>query len=317
MLTPQVMHPAIVRPEVQDANFELKLVMFQMLQMVGQFNGLPSEDPHLHPKLFLEMSDAFKIAGASLYALRLRLFSYSLRDRARTWLNSLPPDSITAQNDLPDKFLMTYFSPIKNAKLRNEIVSFHQLEDESLYNAWERFNELLRRCPHQGIPCYIQMKIFYDGLNLSTRLMVDASANKALLFKSYNEAYEILERIANNNYQCPSTRQAAARVHNMNAFTALLAQVISLTNMVKAMTTAPASVNRVAKVSCVYCGVGYLFDNCLGNPTSVNYMGNFNRQNQSNPYSNTYNPIWRHHPNFSWSNQNQLAAVSSGHNRPA
>ena len=37
--------------------------------------------------------------------------------------------------------------------------------------------------------------------------MVDASANMALLSKSYNEAYEILERIANNNYQCPSTRQ--------------------------------------------------------------------------------------------------------------
>ena len=82
MLTPQVMHPGIVRLEVQAANFELKPVIFQMLQTFGQFNGLLSEDPHLHLKLFLEVNDAFKIAGASHDALRLRIFPYSLRDRA-------------------------------------------------------------------------------------------------------------------------------------------------------------------------------------------------------------------------------------------
>ena len=69
--------------------------MFQMLQIVGQFNGQPSKDPHLHLKLFLEVSDAFKIAGASQEALRLRIFPFSLRDRAKAWLNSLLPDSIT------------------------------------------------------------------------------------------------------------------------------------------------------------------------------------------------------------------------------
>ena len=50
-----------------------------MLQTMGQFNGLPNEDPHLHLKLFLEVSDAFKIAGATQDALTLRFFPYSLR----------------------------------------------------------------------------------------------------------------------------------------------------------------------------------------------------------------------------------------------
>ena len=95
VLTPQVVHPGIIKPEVEAANFELKPVMFQMLQTVGQFNGLANEDLHLHLKLFLEISNAFKIAGAIQDALRLRLFPYSLRDRARAWLNSLPSDSIT------------------------------------------------------------------------------------------------------------------------------------------------------------------------------------------------------------------------------
>ncbi|KAH9780492.1 hypothetical protein KPL71_008099 [Citrus sinensis] len=219
VLTPQAIHLGIVRPDVQADNFELKPVMFQMLQTVGQFNGLPSEDPHLHLKLFLEL------------------------------------------------------------------------------------------------------ETFYNGLNQSTRLMVDASANGALLSKSYNEAYEILEIITNNNYQWPSTRQAAARgtagVHNVDALTTLSAQVTLLTKMVKAMTTAPATVNQISDMSHVYCGEGHLFDNCPGNPASVNYMGSFNRQNQDNPYSNTHNPGWRQHPNFSWSYHNQTAAVPSGQNRPA
>ncbi|XP_052299243.1 uncharacterized protein LOC127902982 [Citrus sinensis] len=276
VLTPQAIHPGIVRPDVQADNFELKPVMFQMLQTVGQFNGLSFEDPHLHLKLFLEVSDAFKIAGASQEALRLGLFPFSLRDRARAWLNSLPPDSITTWSDLADKFLLKYFLPTKNTKLRNEITSFHQLENESLCDAWEKFKELLRKCPHHGIPYCIQLETFYNGLNPSTRLMVDTSANGALLSKSYNEAYEILERIANNNYQWPSTRQAAARgttgVHNVDTLTALSAQVTSLTRMVKAMTTAPATINQISDLSCVYCGEGHLFDNCPGNPTSVNYQ---------------------------------------------
>ena len=75
------------------------------------------------------------------------------------------------------------------------------------------------------------------------------------------------------------------------------------------MTISPAVVNQVVEVSYVYCGEGYSFENCTGNPVSVNYVGNFNRQNQNNPYSNTYNLGWRQNPNFSWSNQNQPAAA--------
>ena len=99
------------------------------------------------------------------------------------------------------------------------------------------------------------------------------------------------------NYQWPSTRHVAPRgvagVHNVDALITVSAQVISLTNMVKVMTTTSATVNQVAEVFCVYCGEGHLYDNCPGNPVLVNYVGNFNRQNHNNPYSNTYNPKWR------------------------
>ena len=108
--------------------------------------------------------------------------------------------------------------------------------------------------------------------------MVNASANRALLSKYYTEAYEVLEKIANNNYQWPSIRQTivrgAAGVYNIDAIMALSAQVTSLSNMVKTMTSAPSAVKQVAELSYVYCGKEHVFDNCHGNLALVNYVGN-------------------------------------------
>ena len=74
------LNPGIRRPDIEATQFELKRVMFQMLQTVDQFSGMPTEDPHLHLRLFMEVSDSFKIASVTEDALRLKLFSYSLRD---------------------------------------------------------------------------------------------------------------------------------------------------------------------------------------------------------------------------------------------
>ena len=65
-------------------------------------------------------------------------------------------------------------------------------------------------------------------------------------------------------------------MHNIDAITALSTQVTLLTNMVKAMTSAPAAVKEVAELSRVYCGEEHGFDNCPGNPALVNYVGNYN-----------------------------------------
>lgn len=87
--------------------------------------------------------------------------------------------------------------------------------------------------------------------------MVDTSVNGALLSNSYNETYEILDKI-NNNYQQPSTIQVATRgvvgVHNVDALTTLSAQVTSLINIVKAMITASAIVNQIVEVCYIFCG---------------------------------------------------------------
>ncbi|XP_062113086.1 uncharacterized protein LOC133824234 [Humulus lupulus] len=70
----------------------------------------------------------------------------------------------------------------------------------------------------------------------------------------------------------------------------------------------PAAMGQVSDVSCIYCGDGHAFESCPSNPASVCYARNQNA-NRNNPYSNSYNPGWRQHPNFSWGVQ---GASSSG-----
>ncbi|KAK5824743.1 hypothetical protein PVK06_019527 [Gossypium arboreum] len=115
---------SIVRPVVAANTFELKPNTIQMIQQFVQFDGLQDEDPNAHLASFLELCDTFKINGVSDDAIRLRLFPFSLRDKAKQWLNSLPQGSITTWEQMAEKFLLKYFPPAKMAKLRNDISSF-------------------------------------------------------------------------------------------------------------------------------------------------------------------------------------------------
>jgi len=44
-------------------------------------------------------------------------------------------------------FLSRFFPHSKTVQLRNQITQFTQRDGESLYDAWERFKEMLRLCP--------------------------------------------------------------------------------------------------------------------------------------------------------------------------
>ena len=104
-----------------------------MIQNSVQFHGLPTEDPNLYIAYFLEICDMFRVNDVLHDVIRLRLFPFSLKDRAREWLNSLPAGSISDWATLAQKFLAKYFFPAKTVKLRNDITNFMQYDQESMY----------------------------------------------------------------------------------------------------------------------------------------------------------------------------------------
>ena len=116
-------HTSIVRPAIAANNFELKPSLVQIIQQ-NQFSGNPTEDPNLHLATFVRFAETLKVNGVDPEAIRLRLFPFSLRDRASAWLNSLPSNSITTWNELKKAFLARYFPPSKTAQLRNLITCF-------------------------------------------------------------------------------------------------------------------------------------------------------------------------------------------------
>ncbi|PKI58576.1 hypothetical protein CRG98_021039 [Punica granatum] len=67
------------------------------------------------------------------------------------------------------KVLAMYFPPSKATKMGNDIMTFGQQEFESLGEEWERFKELLRRCPHHGLEKWMLLQSFYNGLLGLTR----------------------------------------------------------------------------------------------------------------------------------------------------
>ena len=124
--------------------------------------------------------------------------------------------------------------------------------------------------------------------------------------KSYEEAHDLLECMSMNSHQWPADRATSSRtvagVHELDAMTALAAQVSSLTHMVKGLTLPSSNTSlQPSQVACVYCSGEHLSSQCSANPESINFINNFSRgSNTNNLYTNTYNPRWRNHLKFRW-----------------
>ena len=88
-----------------------------------------------------------------------------------------------------------------------------------------------------GLPHCIQRETLYNGLNIATKQVVYVSANGAILSKTYNEAYEILERIASNNFQWANVGSNLGKktrgVLEVDALSSINAQLASVTNILQ------------------------------------------------------------------------------------
>src|SRR5256886_7154548 len=302
--------PSIVRPPIGQNNFELKPDFISMIQNHVQFFGLPNEDLNQHIANFLEYCDTVKMNGVSNDAIRLRLFSFSLRDKAKAWVQSQPAGAFTTWEELSKAFIYKYFPPSRASQLKNKILGFQQMDGETLYEAWERYKDLLRKCPNHELPKWVQVQTFYNGSLPTTQETIDAASGGPLNNKTLEEAEELIETLASNHYA--KSRERARKqvgVYEVDQSTAFAAQ---MTAMQQQLNQISQKINTPAKV-CELCNVqGHSTSECqVGNPFAqteqANYL-NFQRgqgNSYGSPYPHNYIPNWRtQHPNLSWSNNN-------------
>jgi len=191
---------SITRPSIDANNFKLKPALIFMVQQ-SQLGGTPLEDLNLHLSVFLEVCETSKVNGVCTDAFWLRLFFFSLRDRARAWLHSFPLGCITTWDGLTRSFLTQFFPLSKMASLRNQITNFTQRGDKMLYEAWERLKDLLRLCPHQGLQWWVIIQAFCNGVTQFIRSTIDTTVGGTLMSETKDEAYNLIEEIALNNFQ--------------------------------------------------------------------------------------------------------------------
>ncbi|GKC89449.1 reverse transcriptase domain-containing protein [Tanacetum coccineum] len=164
----------VARPKIEDNdNFELKGQFLKELR-TNTFSGSDHEDANEHIEKVLEIVDLFHIPNITIGQVMLRAFSMSLTGAASRWIRKKPTGSITTWEDLKTKFLSKYCPPARTAKKMEEINNFQQEPDENLYQAWEQFKELLMKCPQHYLTKMQEVVLFYNGLDVPTRLILDS-----------------------------------------------------------------------------------------------------------------------------------------------
>nr|GEW75904.1 reverse transcriptase domain-containing protein [Tanacetum cinerariifolium] len=173
---------------------------------------------------------------------------------ARIWLEKEPPQSILTWDDLVSKFINQFFPPSKTTNLCNEITRFQQRFDESFYEAWDRFNDLLR-----------------DLLN--------SAAGGNFLDKMPRECLKIIE--SKSKVRQSRAKAVVAKVSTSSSTLAISSEVAKLKDMVRAFlldkknqSSAPAQSSTPAPVkavepNCVTCGGTHSYQNCPATSENV------------------------------------------------
>ncbi|KAL0453836.1 UNVERIFIED_CONTAM: hypothetical protein Slati_1361700 [Sesamum latifolium] len=108
---------SIVKPSVEANNFEIKPSIIQIIRSSVQFSDLPDEDPNKHLLIFLKF----------VILLGLMVLVMMLLD-------------------------LGFFHSHYVILLKTGFSLCLLLDRESLYDAWERFKSMLRKCPHHELP---------------------------------------------------------------------------------------------------------------------------------------------------------------------
>ncbi|KAH6780567.1 hypothetical protein C2S52_011804 [Perilla frutescens var. hirtella] len=291
-------------PEME-VDFELKSGLIHLLP---KFHGLENEDPHKHLKEFHVVCITMKPKGVTKDQIKLRAFSFSLEDRAKDWLLYLPSNTATTWEEMGRLFLERFFPTTRATSLRKEITGVRQKDSETLFEYWERFKRLCASCPQHGISELLLVNYLYERLLPAERKWIDASCGGTISEKTPTQIRKIISDMAEASQQYGRRQETHIRRVNEVSSSSIESQLSELTSLVKQLATRDLPQARA-------CGI-FLVPN---HPThacptlqedageQVNAAGGFPGPPRRNydPYSNTYNPGWRDHPNLRYGNNPQ------------
>nr|GEZ53553.1 hypothetical protein [Tanacetum cinerariifolium] len=212
-------------------NFKLKHGLLTLVQN-KQFFGHDKEDAHVHVRYFNKITSTLKFLNVPNTSIKLMLFPFSLEGAVRIWLEKEPPRSIFTWDDL--RF------------------------DESFSEAWDRFKDLLRACPHHSFSELRQLDTFYNALNSKDQDSLNSAAGGNFLDKMPRECLAIIESKSKVRYSC--NKPVFAKVSTNTSTSGISPDVAELKDMVKALlldkksqNQSPAPVKAIEE-SCVTCG---------------------------------------------------------------
>ncbi|KAM1099980.1 hypothetical protein ACFX15_006272 [Malus domestica] len=314
-----IQYPAVAQGKTEE--FELKS---SLLHHIPKYHGLSMEDPNKHLKEFEVVCSSMTPINVDGSILKMKAFPFSLLEKAKDWLYELAPGTVTSWESMKRAFLEKFFPISRVILLRKRISGIQQEEGESFPTYYERFKSLVASCPQHQMKEELLLQYFYEGLQPIERQMLDASAGEALVDKTPTTAKTLIANRALNAQQYEGVGQRGTprqhQVNKVSAITELQNQMANLTTLLSQVVEWP----KVQNVSaCGVCSMqGHPTDKCPqlienGKGGSLNAVG-FGQQYQqrNDPFSNTYNPGWRDHPNFKWREPQQGQTQSTFRQQP-
>ncbi|GJU69819.1 reverse transcriptase domain-containing protein [Tanacetum coccineum] len=223
---------AIVVPAITADKFELKHGLLTLVQN-KQFFRLDKEDPHAHIRYFNKITSTLKFPNVPNTSIKLMLFLFSLEG---------PPGFGSKKNPL-DRFLLGM-----------------------IFEAWDRFKDLLRACPHHVFSELHQLDTFYNALNSNDQDSLNSAAGGNFLDKMPRDCLAIIESKSKVRYS--RDKAIVSKVSTSSSTPGVSPDVAELKDMVRALlldkknqSQAPATVKAVEE-SCVTCGGAHSYRNC-------------------------------------------------------
>jgi hypothetical protein len=255
--------------------------------MKEQFSGASSDDAAAHLNNFVELCEKQKYKDVDGNIIKLKLFPFSLRGRAKDWLLSLPTNNIGSWDKCKDAFIGKYYPPAKITALRSDIMKFRQFDNEHVAQALERMKSMIKNCPTHGLTTWMIIQTFYAGLNFSSRNLLDSAARGTFMSITLGAAMKLLDNMMEKISEWHTERAPQGKKVNYVEETSSLSDKIDAIMLMLANDRAHVDPNDVPLASLVaqeeHVDVNFIRNNNFNHNA---YRNNF-ASNNYRPYPST------------------------------